>query len=180
MQRWTKTPIGGVLWLRRVSIALVHARGLGVRFPVTLILCLRERLNERPLASGAREPWRPERLGRPPHPIPLPLQRGEGAESARPSEGEHCIRKRRMLAGSSEPVFVPDLTKALSFALVVAEDVNGVALAQPAVQLGKELAALRFGDLRFGGAVAERTVGLERAEREGRGWRISRSIGLIS
>src|SRR6185437_6690357 len=46
-----------------------------------------------------------------------------------------------------ETMFFPDFFKALAFAVVVAENMNGVILSQPAMDLGEEFTALRFGDL---------------------------------
>ena len=45
----------------------------------------------------------------------------------------------------SPAAFLPNLGKALPFAVVIAEDLNDIALAQPTVQLGKKLAALFLG-----------------------------------
>jgi len=60
--------------------------------------------------------------------------------------------------------FFPDFLKALAFAVVVAENMNGIILSQPAVDLGKKFTALRFGDLRFRRAFAQRTKSVERCE----------------
>ena len=64
----------------------------------------------------------------------------------------------------AEAVFLPDFVKPLPLSVVVAIDVNGVVLAQPAMQLGEEFAALGFGNLRFRRAVAERAESIERRE----------------
>ena len=63
-----------------------------------------------------------------------------------------------------QPVFLPNLGEALPLAVVVAEDVDRVALAQPAVQLGEELAPLRLGHLRLRGALRQRTESLQALE----------------
>jgi len=55
----------------------------------------------------------------------------------------------------------------LAFAIVVAEDVNGVILAKPAMKLGKEFAPLRLGDLRFGRAFTERAESIEAGKKCG-------------
>src|SRR3954469_1268121 len=46
-------------------------------------------------------------------------------------------------------VFLPNFLEAFTFALVVAKNVHAVALARPAMELRKELAALCFRDLRI-------------------------------
>ena len=57
--------------------------------------------------------------------------------------------------------FLPDFREPLSLAVVVAEDMNGITVPQPAVELVEKLAALDLGNLRVGRAFAERTKGLE-------------------
>ena len=52
--------------------------------------------------------------------------------------------------------FLPDFLESLPFAVVVAEDMDGMVLAQPAVELAKKFTALQLGDLRFGHAVGQR------------------------
>jgi aspartokinase-like uncharacterized kinase len=59
------------------------------------------------------------------------------------------------MGGAIEAVVVPDFEEALTFAVVVADDVDGVVLAKPPVQLMKEIAALDFGDLWIGHAVGD-------------------------
>ena len=65
---------------------------------------------------------------------------------------------------STQAQFIPDLIKPLPLAVVVAEDMNGVTMPQPAVELVEKFAALRLGDLRVGRAFAERTKGVERGK----------------
>ena len=57
--------------------------------------------------------------------------------------------------GVAETVFPPDFLEALAFAVVVAKHMDGIILARPAMQLREEFSALRFGDLRFGRAIAD-------------------------
>ena len=64
-------------------------------------------------------------------------------------------------------VFAPDFDEALALAVVVAEDMNTVVLAKPAVELGEEFAALGLGHLRLRGAVGERAEGIEAGEVQG-------------
>ena len=71
--------------------------------------------------------------------------------------------------GLAEPVFFPDFRKPLPLAVVVAENVDSKALAQPAVKLGEEFAALRFGDLRIGRTFAHWTKGLKRSKERSAG-----------
>ena len=54
-------------------------------------------------------------------------------------------------------VFFPNFREALLFAVVVAENVDGIILPQPAVKLLEKFATLRLGDLRFGRAFRQRT-----------------------
>ncbi len=63
-------------------------------------------------------------------------------------------------------MFFPDFFKALAFAVVVTENMNGVILSQPAVDLGEEFTALRFGDLWFGRAFGRRSEGVDRIKKE--------------
>ena len=60
--------------------------------------------------------------------------------------------------------FVPNFGKPLALAVVVAKNVDGIILPQPAVKLLKKFAALRLGDLRFRRALGQRTEGVERIE----------------
>ena len=60
--------------------------------------------------------------------------------------------------------FSPNLLKPLALAVVVAKDVNGIILPQPAMELLEKFAPLRLGNLRFGRALGERTKGVERSE----------------
>ena len=55
----------------------------------------------------------------------------------------------------------PDFLKPLPFAVVVAEDVDGVILPQPAVELLEKFPALRLGDLRFRRALGQRAEGVK-------------------
>ena len=64
--------------------------------------------------------------------------------------------------GSRSYEFRPDFLEPLALAVIVAEDVDGVILPQPAVDLLEEFAALRLGDWRFRRALGERTKGVER------------------
>ena len=61
----------------------------------------------------------------------------------------------------AEAVFRPDFRETLPFTFIVAEDVNRVALPQPAMQLGEEFMPLCFGDLRFRRAFTEGTESVE-------------------
>ena|SRR5437879_3542556 len=87
------------------------------------------------------------------------------------------VRWERRLAGNlshvAESVFLPNLSDPPAFAGIITEDVNGVVLAQPAMQLREKFTALCLGDLRLRSAVAERTKGLERKERKCRGGRVA-------
>jgi hypothetical protein len=58
--------------------------------------------------------------------------------------------------------FLPNLLKPLALAVIVAKNVDGVVLPQPAVKLLEKFAPLRLGDLRFGRAIGQRTEGVER------------------
>src|ERR1017187_4228187 len=60
--------------------------------------------------------------------------------------------------------FSPNLLKPLALAVVVAKDVNGIILPQPAMELLEKFAPLRLGNLRFGRALSQRTEGVERSE----------------
>src|ERR1041385_5882836 len=65
-----------------------------------------------------------------------------------------------------QPLFPPDFGKTLPLAIVVAEHMDGIALAQPAMQLGKEFAPLLLGDQRLQRALRQRTKRLEALERK--------------
>src|ERR1043165_4203702 len=83
-----------------------------------------------------------------------------------------------------QPLFPPDFGKTLPLAIVVAEHMDGIALAQPAMQLGKEFAPLLLGDQRLQRALRQRTKRLETLEWEvedGR-WKIAgnRGCGMVS
>jgi hypothetical protein len=67
-------------------------------------------------------------------------------------------------AGSLSYEFRPDFPKPLQLAVIVAEDMNGMVLAEPAVKLVEEFTALHLGDLRVRRAFAERTKGVERGK----------------
>ena len=60
--------------------------------------------------------------------------------------------------------FAPDFAEPLPFAFIVAEDVNGVILPQPAVDLLEKFPAQRLGNLRFGRALGERAERVERGK----------------
>ena len=60
--------------------------------------------------------------------------------------------------------FLPNFLKPLPLAVVVAKDVDGIILPQPAVKLLEKFAALRLGDLRFRRALGQRTKGVERSK----------------
>ena len=60
--------------------------------------------------------------------------------------------------------FLPDFLKPLPLAVVVAKNVDGIILPQPAVKLLEKFAALRLGDLRFRRALGQRTEGVEDVE----------------
>ena len=64
--------------------------------------------------------------------------------------------KRTGLSYLAKAILLPNFSKALPFALVIAEDVDGKALAQPAMKLAKKFPALRFGNLRVGRRRADR------------------------
>src|ERR1051325_4167636 len=55
-----------------------------------------------------------------------------------------------------EAVFAPDLAESLALAVVVAEELNGIALSEPAVELVEEFPALSLGNLRFRGSLGQR------------------------
>lgn len=63
-----------------------------------------------------------------------------------------------------EPVFLPNFLEALALAVVVAENVEGEALPQPAMQLNEKFAPLRLGDLRVEGALGQRAECFERGK----------------
>src|SRR5262249_31563837 len=54
-------------------------------------------------------------------------------------------------------VFLPDFTEPLLLAVVIAENIDVVALSQPAMELIEKLTALRFGNQRFWCLLGERT-----------------------
>ena len=81
---------------------------------------------------------------------PMGEGRGEGLSLSRPL-GEGWGE------GVPQPILIPNLSEPLPFALVVAEDVDGAACAQPAVQLSKELASLGLGDMGLRRSLAEGT-----------------------
>ena len=64
----------------------------------------------------------------------------------------------------SKTQLLPNFREPLPLAVVVAEDVNGMVLAEPAVKLVEEFAALRLGDLWIRRMFAERAKGVERIE----------------
>src|SRR5215471_1577117 len=63
-----------------------------------------------------------------------------------------------------QPVFLPNLGESLALAFIIAKDAHIVALAGPAMELGKELAALRLGHRRLRRALGEWTKGLKALE----------------
>ena len=65
-------------------------------------------------------------------------------------------------AGSLPYEFRPNFLKALALAGVVAKNVHGIFLPQPAVHLRKKFAPLRLGNLRFWRALGQRTESVER------------------
>ena len=75
----------------------------------------------------------------------------------------------------SKTQLLPNFHEPLPLAVVVAEDVNGMVLAEPAVKLVEEFAALRLGDLWIRRAFAERTKGVER----GKGWNAGFQFGVL-
>ena len=77
----------------------------------------------------------------------------------------------------SEPIFLPNFGEALAFAVVVAHDVDSVALSQPTMQLGEKFATLGFGDRRFGRTLGKWTVGIETLEVRSAECRVSRVRG---
>ena len=64
----------------------------------------------------------------------------------------------------AQPQLVPDFLEALPLAVVVAKNVDGVILSQPAVKLLEKFAPLDLGDLRFWRALRQRTKRLQRGE----------------
>jgi hypothetical protein len=58
-------------------------------------------------------------------------------------------------------MFFPDFLETLPFAVVVAKNVDGIILPQPAMKLLEKFAPLRLGDLRFLRALGQRTKGIE-------------------
>jgi hypothetical protein len=74
-----------------------------------------------------------------------------------------CMR----LATSRYSQFTIHFLESLPFAFIIAEDVNGIIPARPSVELIKELAPLRFGNLRVRRAFAERTIRVQRGEEKG-------------
>jgi hypothetical protein len=95
-------------------------------------------------------------------------------------DGEPCLREEepagqgaevqrglgswRRLGWEIETIVVPDLEEPLTFAVVVADDVDGVVLAEPSVQLVKEIAALDFGDLWIGHVIGDGPKGVQAGE----------------
>ena len=76
-------------------------------------------------------------------------------EAARERAGlnhQPCFRRKT--------VFLPNLLETLPLAVVVAKDVDGVILPQPAMKLLEKLAALSFGDLRFRRAFGQLVLGV--------------------
>ncbi len=62
----------------------------------------------------------------------------------------------------SQTQFRPDFLKPLPLAVVVAENVDGIILSQPAMNLLEKFAPLRLCNLWFGHAVSQRTESIER------------------
>ena len=58
-------------------------------------------------------------------------------------------------------MFLPDFPETLAFAVVVAENVDGIILPQPAMKLLEKFAPLRLGNLRFRRAFGQRTKGVK-------------------
>ena len=73
-----------------------------------------------------------------------------------------------------DPIPAQISVKPLPLAVVVAEDMNRIVLAQPAVKLVEKFAALRLGNLRVGRAFAERTKGVERGKNWSAGFQFGR------
>ena len=69
----------------------------------------------------------------------------------------------------AKAIILPNLVEPLPLAFVVTENVNRVALAQPAMDLPEKLPALRFGNLRFRRAITQWAERVERGKRECRG-----------
>ena len=69
--------------------------------------------------------------------------------------------------------FVPDFLKPLPLAVVVAENVDGVILPQPAVKLLEKFAPLRLGNLRFRRAFGQRTEGVQVFKLRMADWRMA-------
>ena len=65
---------------------------------------------------------------------------------------------------SFQTVFFPDFREALALAVVVAEDVDRIALPQPSMELLEELPALGFGDSGIRAALGQRAKGVETIE----------------
>ena len=93
-----------------------------------------------------------------------------GNESAGEGADVQSRRIRSNLFGShgrdarATKDFLPNFLEALLLAVVVAKNVDGVFLAEPAVKLGEKFATLRFGNLRIERAFSERTIGVETRE----------------
>src|ERR1022692_448397 len=81
------------------------------------------------------------------------------------------IGKSGRLPHVAQSVLHPNLREPLPLAVVVAEDVNGVALPQPAVKLIKKFAPLHPGNLWIGHTFPERTIRVERTENWSAGFR---------
>ena len=69
--------------------------------------------------------------------------------------------------GIAQAVFPPNLLEALAFAVVVAEEMDGVVLARPALQLLEKLAALSGGDGRLGALAADGAEDFQALEWQG-------------
>src|SRR5207253_2959771 len=69
----------------------------------------------------------------------------------------------------AKAIFLPNLVEPLPLPFVVAENVNRVGLAQPAMQLREKFAALCLGNLRLRRAIAQRTKRVERGKQKRRG-----------
>src|SRR5206468_4095132 len=72
----------------------------------------------------------------------------------------------RKLCFVTKSLLAPDFIESLPFALVVAENMNGVILPQPAVKLRKKFVSLRFGNWRLERALRQRTKCFERLYRQ--------------
>src|SRR5215469_734910 len=68
---------------------------------------------------------------------------------------------------SLKTIFVPDFSKPLALAIVIAEHMDGVTLAQPAVHLGEKFQALGFRDGWFRGSLGKGAKCFEALEEGG-------------